>query len=305
MIDYVQHKDIDKIKWDGFISSSPQSSVYAYSWFLDIVSPGWDALIEDDHRSAFPLTCRKKAGIHYLFQPHFTQHLGLFTGDKIITVNKLREFIDAIPDKFRLTEIQLNPSDLIDHIDGYTIKNRITCHLELGQTYEKIFSGYSENLKRNIKKAQKSQLRIVHYEVDDDIVGLFRQNRGAGIQQLKTEDYKTLLELLSEARKRELLKCKAVLNSSGKLIAGAMFIRSPHSYIFMFSATGDEARETGAMSALIDSFIQEHSGKNLILDFEGSMDKDLARFYKSFGSQEIVYLQILKNNLPLLLRWLK
>jgi hypothetical protein len=59
------------------------------------------------------------------------------------------------------------------------------------------------------------------------------------------------------------------------------------------------------MSAIINSFIREHSGEKLYLDFEGSMDANLSRFYKSFGSKEIVYLQIRKNNLPVLLRWLK
>ena len=59
------------------------------------------------------------------------------------------------------------------------------------------------------------------------------------------------------------------------------------------------------MSFLIDSFIKNHSGENKVLDFEGSMDNNLARFYKSFGSEEIVYLQILKNKLPFFIRWLK
>lgn len=56
---------------------------------------------------------------------------------------------------------------------------------------------------------------------------------------------------------------------------------------------------------MIDSFIKEHSREDNILDFEGSMDVNLARFYKSFGSKEVVYLQILKNNLPVIIRWLK
>jgi hypothetical protein len=59
------------------------------------------------------------------------------------------------------------------------------------------------------------------------------------------------------------------------------------------------------MSQLIDSFIRDHSGEEVYLDFEGSMDLNLARFYKGFGSKEVVYLQIRKNNLPGIIRWLK
>ena len=44
---------------------------------------------------------------------------------------------------------------------------------------------------------------------------------------------------------------------------------------------------------------------NIIFDFEGSNLPGVARLYKGFGSKENVYLQIRKNNLPKLVRWLK
>jgi hypothetical protein len=59
------------------------------------------------------------------------------------------------------------------------------------------------------------------------------------------------------------------------------------------------------MFFLIDKFIQEHAGEKIILDFEGSNLPGLARFYKGFGSDDFVYLQVRKNNLPKLVRWLK
>jgi hypothetical protein len=64
------------------IARSFNGIVYAYSWYLDIVSPGWDALVKDDYKSVMPLTWRKKYGIKYLYQPFFTQQLGVFSSDK-------------------------------------------------------------------------------------------------------------------------------------------------------------------------------------------------------------------------------
>jgi hypothetical protein len=92
---------------------------------------------------------------------------------------------------------------------------------------------------------------------------------------------------------------------NGMLEAGAIFLHSNTSYIFLFSATGSRAKETGAMPLIIDAFIRSHAGEARVLDFEGSMNPGLARFYKSFGSSEVVYLHIKKNTLPLLLRWMK
>ncbi|MBK7391410.1 MAG: hypothetical protein IPI23_20775 [Bacteroidetes bacterium] len=59
------------------------------------------------------------------------------------------------------------------------------------------------------------------------------------------------------------------------------------------------------MPYLIDTYIKDVAGKIKILDFEGSNDQELARFYKSFGSTECVYLQIKKNQLPPPWKWFK
>jgi hypothetical protein len=59
------------------------------------------------------------------------------------------------------------------------------------------------------------------------------------------------------------------------------------------------------MSLVLDQFIRDHEGDKKVLDFEGSMDKNLSRFYKSFGADEIVYLHIQQNRLPGLVRWMK
>ena len=305
MIRYLKHTDINKLKWDTCITSSAQSLLYAESWFLDIVSPGWDALVEDDYKSVFPLTKRKKFGINYLFQPFFTQQLGLFSIDVNISENKVIEFLSAIPGKFKLIEIQLNSFNYFTSFNSFTINRKLTCHLSLSESYEKIRENYSENLRRNIKKSLTSGIETTKNVVPEDIISLFRLNKGLEINKLKEGDYKTFLKLLSEANSRNLLDCRGILDSNGNLIAGCIFLKSKFSFIFLFSATNKEAKETGAMSLLIDSFIKEHSNEDNLLDFEGSMDINLARFYKSFGSKEVVYLQIQKNNLPVIIRWLK
>ncbi|OIP03307.1 MAG: hypothetical protein AUJ97_04685 [Bacteroidetes bacterium CG2_30_32_10] len=59
-IRYLKHKEIDKDKWDNCIEKAFNGIIYAYSWYLDIVSENWDALIEDDYKTVFPLTQKKK-----------------------------------------------------------------------------------------------------------------------------------------------------------------------------------------------------------------------------------------------------
>jgi hypothetical protein len=302
MIEHLQHQYIDKAKWDKSIVGSVNGLIYAKSWYLDIVSPGWEALVEEDYQTVFPLTCRQKYGFQYLYPPFFTQQLGVFSKEKLNgeTVNRV---LNVIPSGFRFIEINLNHQNKVSGSD-FKVKELLTHHLHLNQPYEQIAKGYSDNLKRNLKKANQSGVQIISQFKNETLIDLFRKTRGRNVQTLKDSGYSTLANLLNECGKRGLLT-KLGANVNNELAAGALFLKSNHEYILIFSAVNEAAREIGAMSFLIDHFIQNHQNENSNLDFEGSMDKNLARFYKSFGANEVVYLQIKRNHLPFYLRWLK
>ncbi len=305
MIHYIKHTEIDKKKWDECVESSPSGLVYFSSWYLDIVSPGWEAMVEDNYESIFPLCGRKKFGFNYLYQPFFTQQLGLISKNKVSTKDKLANFIAQIPSKFKLVEINLNTENHSDQIEKYTLHKKRTHHLSLEDSAENIKKNYSENLSRNIKKAIKAEIKIESTTDYLPIIEQFKKERGRTIETLKEKDYKTLISLVEEGLRKKQIEIYTASNSTEKNIAGAIFLKSFHSYIFLFSAVGNAGKQSGAMSLIIDHFIENHTMENKLLDFEGSMDDQLARFYKSFGSQEIVYLQIKKNNLPPIIRRFK
>src|SRR5690606_3700778 len=83
MIQLVHHANIDFEKWDMCISSAVHSEIYAYSWFLDCVSPQWSALILNDYEAVMPLPIKSKYGIRYIVQPPFCQKLGVFSPQTI------------------------------------------------------------------------------------------------------------------------------------------------------------------------------------------------------------------------------
>ena len=110
MIQYLTHNQINLNKWDATVAEC--GNIYAYSWYLDIVRPGWDALVEDDYQSVMPLTGGKKFGVNYLFQPYFAQQLGVFSKQSL-TPEKTEAFLKAIPSKYRFAEIRLNESNIL------------------------------------------------------------------------------------------------------------------------------------------------------------------------------------------------
>ena len=73
----------------------------------------------------------------------------------------------------------------------------------------------------------------------------------------------------------------------------------------MASSTADAGRKTGANHLLFDNIIREYSGKNLILDFEGSDIGGIKSFYKKFGAVNQPYFTWHFNKLPWPLRLFK
>jgi hypothetical protein len=65
MINYLRHNEIDHEQWDDCIKDSPRVKPYGFSWYLDIMSPGWEALTDDDYDAVFPIPAFKKYGIEY------------------------------------------------------------------------------------------------------------------------------------------------------------------------------------------------------------------------------------------------
>lgn len=303
MIRYYSHQEIDFIKWDECIRNSFNGYIYGYSWYLNIVCPNWQALIEDDYKCVMPLTWRRKYGMYYLYQPPFTQQLGVFSVNKF-SKEKVDAFLAAIPSKFKLVEINLNKYNSFES-ETFSAKQFLTHELDLIKPYPQLRNGYSVNTLRNISKAQKKNLSVEYSTDPDQVIRLFRKNRGKSITQLKSREYKMIKTLISTSIQLGIGASWSVKNTKGEICAGAFFVQSNNKVFFLFSATNLWAKKNGAMAFLIDHFIQENAHRNLTFDFEGSNDKNLARFYKSFGSSECIYLHIKRNKLPFPLRLLK
>ena len=80
---HLRHKQIDRIKWDATIAQSLCDLPYAYSWYLDVVCPMWEALATEDYAFVMPLPLKKKWGISYLIHPIWVQQLGVFSAQEV------------------------------------------------------------------------------------------------------------------------------------------------------------------------------------------------------------------------------
>ena len=301
MIKYLKHDEIDTEKWDRCISKSFNGRIYAYSWYLDIVNENWEALVENDYERVFPLTPGKKMGVHYLFQPRFTQQLGIFS-QSILSEETVNIFLKSIPEKFRFIDINLNSLNKVND-QAENMGRWVNHELDLINSYEKIKLNYSKNLKRNLKKAEKSPVTLVKNIKPGDVINLFKQNKGKDLGNLDENDYQLLSRLIYVMIYKRVGEVVGAYNEMNELCAGVFFIWDHKKVIFYFSATNGYARENAAMPLIIDTFVRDNANSHLTLDFEGSNNQNLARFYKSFGAKKLYYPHYKHNKLNPLLKF--
>lgn len=306
MIQYLEHKDIDKKKWDATIAEC--GNIYAYSWYLDIVHPGWEALVEDDYQAIMPLTGGKKFGVNYLYQPYFVQQLGVFSHSPLTSEETLA-FLEAIPSKYRFAEIRLNEGNTFnDNIQGVEYHRNVL--LDLSQGYEAIRANYHQNAKRNLTKAESNNLQLVNTVIPYHVVALFTDNRGALLDKWGDAEYARLTTLAKVAvNKKHAFILGVTEKGIGQLICAAIFMKTQDRITFLFSGLTEEGKQRQAMTYLLDQVIRQYANQPITFDFEGSDDDNLARFYLGFGGHEVKYPSYSFNRFSslgkLILKWWK
>jgi len=299
-IQYLPNKQLDKKKWDECITNADNGLIYAYSFYLDIMCKHWDALVLNDYEIVMPLTWNKKYSIRYLYQPFLTAQLGIFGNH--ITKELVTHFLQKARDSFRYIDISLNSRNT-PGLPGSSIlrKNYV---LDLNQSYGHLYKNYSENLQRNIKKAAQLSCTTVRNFDAEKVIGL-------AIQQMRTqgndagENVNRFRKLYQYLYQKQMSTTYGITSAQNELLASCVFFFSHNRAYYILVGNHPDSKNTGASHALIDAFIKDHAGKNLLLDFEGSDIPGLATFYSSFGAKLEAYPALKINDLPFYLKWLK
>ncbi len=307
-ISYVPHENIDKIKWDHCIDASANGLIYAYSFYLDTMSRKWDALILRDetsfgnnYKAVMPLTFNKKFGIYYLYQPFFTASLGVFGND--ITAETVKRFLENIPAKFKYWDFYLNKGNVF-FISGYDLYERTNYILSLKKKYDDLFQSYAKSHIRNIKRAQDLG-NVVQKNIPLFDVLTLAKEQSKNFSPVTNKDYENFSLLFQILEKKNNAVTYGVYSFQQELIASCVYFFSHNRAYYILVGNHPNGRTSGASHLMIDHFIKEHAGKNLLLDFEGSDIKNLAWFYSSFGALKETYAGIKMNRLPALAKLFK
>lgn len=300
-IQYLTHQQIDKQKWDGCIDKSSNGLIYGYSFYLDQMTKRWDALVLNDYEAVMPLTWNKKYGICYLYQPFLTAQLGVFGNN--MNAEIVAYFLQSIPSKFKYWDFCLNYHNIFP-LKEFELYQRSNFVLALNKPYTEIYTYYKENIQRNIKKAEQAGCTVQKdFDAEKVIELAIQQMKSQGKESADNVEH--FRKLYQDLHTRQMATTYGIVSATNQLLASCIFFFSHNRAYYILVGNHAAGKTIGASHALIDAFIKDHAGKNMLLDFEGSDIPSLAHFYSSFGAVNEVYPALKINRLPFYLKWLK
>jgi len=288
---------IDRAAYDACVESAPNGWVYGLSWWLDVVSPGWEVLVLDDYRAVLPLPVKRRYGVRFIDQPVFCQQLGLYSKTPLTDAERT-PFGQTLQHSFPLmTRFCLEKKPFVGLIRA---KTRHTHLLDLNQPYEILRADYTRDRLQNLKCAE-----VIGWEIQPShdirpLIDWFRRFHAQNIRGgVAPGAYRTLENLFHEAERRGLSTLWYALKN-GQPEAGAWFVTHKNRVFYLFNAATPAGRRGNARTLLLDAFFRENAGQHLIFDFESPEVPTIAGFYESFGAKPEPYVSLSYNHLP---RW--
>ena len=295
---HLRHKQIDRIKWDATIAQSLCDLPYAYSWYLDVVCPMWEALATEDYAFVMPLPLKKKWGISYLIHPIWVQQLGVFSAQEVTS-----EIFNAFRCRIPYLVYDFNINYLNSRVSCLVSSHKTNLIIPCNKNINPIRKQYTTNTRRNITKANKCGLEIREASIDE-FVALWQTEN----QSMRSDLHTTIRPLVEAAFKsRDAINCVSKVDIAegnftphlfgvyreGRLVASLFGIQTRTRFIYLIPVSNREGKECCAMFALVDHILETICcPQGLTFDCEGSMLEGVARFYRGFGAVEQPYASI-------------
>jgi hypothetical protein len=301
MIVYLKNHEIDREQWDNCIKASQTTKPYAFSWYLDNMAPGWEALVDDEYDSLFPLPSRQRFGIKYIATPIFLQQLGAFSPDSP-SEKAINEFLDYLPEFYRLVDLCV-AQKVVHH--GFTVTERSNYELDLSKSYETLWNNFNTACRRNIEKASRKKIELVDDITPGELIDLFLRIKERIIKGIKLADFQHLNNLMDFCLKNKKGRIIGVRASRNRILFAQFIIELPQYINLFFGVNTLESREKRINYFVINEIIRNNASHRVILDFAGSSISSIASFMQSFGSVNHPYYRIYRNRLPWPIRMLK
>ncbi|MEA1874482.1 MAG: hypothetical protein U9N51_08660 [Bacteroidota bacterium] len=276
----ILRQNISEKQWNQCIENSENGRVYAMSWYLDAVTDKqWDALVFDNYQAVMPLPYQKKFGLKLYTQPTFCQQLGPFWTGRL-QQGLIDDFIKAIPGRLYLLSFN---AESARYLKLQHIKYKPNFVLYSDTDYQKLLSIMSSNHRRNIKKAKKYNLS--YQDITTETYIAFKKHTGT---KLPKKSWIRLEILLNTANQNKRLKMRGAFHDN-QLISAVCWLDDFNRKVYLQAANNKNGKKLAAAFGLVDEMLKQIEGSYYKIDFEGSTNPGVQRFYHGFGAKNEAY----------------
>lgn len=285
----------------------PNLPLFFQFWWLDLVSGAnrYEVLFCKKNNfveGAFAFAIKKRGLLKQLGMPPLTPYLGLwFNYPKNLTKNSSRLSFEQ-----RITQNLISKLPKYHHLSlnfSSAVKNWYPLYLkDFDQTTRYTYRiKDSKNLWDNLDGKIRTEIRKIegNYclrkgEVPEKLYDAYAAtifSKGGILWEMKKE---TFLAVIDESKKRGVGEFWEVIDSSEKVVVGALILLDRKVAYYVAGATySREGR--GGMTFMLWNLLQYYTSKGIAFDFEGSMIPNVESFFRGFGGEQLPYFQISKS----------
>ncbi|KGE88403.1 MAG: hypothetical protein ACE362_17370 [Phaeodactylibacter xiamenensis] len=289
-IKFVPRGEIDKVKWNSCVHYATNGNIFGYMWYLDHIAKDWDALVEGDYESVFPLVWRLgRISGKELHQPALIRELGIYS-IHVLSKPRVERFLAAIPEQYQHISIYLNEQNPIPDGSRFKVEKQTNYQLFLNRAYEEITDGYSRPLMEKLQLAEDAGLVLTSSMKPEQIAGFYKKYRPR--RQQSEEVFHGMQRVMYNALHRGWGFASSVLDTDANPLAVNFFLYSHGKVISFMPVVSPEGKAVGALPHLFNGLVRQHAGRPVILDFNVSGNNQMAI---DFGAKTNPFFKIQLN----------
>lgn len=251
--------------------------------------------------AGMPCLVRERVGMRFVVMPQQTQIGGRWMDGRELrnqqeAAREIAEALRACKLDYYYQHFPIG-SPLPEELQklGFAIRKHTTYRIEDLRDMEAVRHGYSENKKRQIKKA--ANLELVHVEPERFYAFHKECLKAQGKEIAYSEAFFRSLDAACAAHEaREIL---GLQDTNGNLHAAVYLVFDKNTCYFLIPCYAPQFGFSGAGARIVDEAIAFASEHSQSFDFEGSMIPGVANHYAQFGSTPAYFYEVERVYNPL------
>lgn len=277
-------------------------------WWLDVVCRKWDVVIAkkgEQVTGVWPYPVEKKASVNIIRTPMLTPYLAPHVFPPADTKKSnldsfehetITGLMKQLPDA-KVWHLAMQPGmKQAALFKGHELDLHVqqTFLVGLGEDEDTLFSNMKENMRRNIRKAEKE---ITISDAPECLETLYKFQNNTLQKKGKTPVYSLAdLQKIMDACISHQSSALWVARIKDSIQAIVWHVWDARCSYYLMGGQNPESGSHGAMTLLLWHAMKDAKQKgHQVFDLEGSMDEGVERFFMGFGGQRELYLVVTKN----------